>query len=108
LNSIERYKDRFEITTKLSNSLCQITFKELARRDSERPPLHIIVSIRADNEAYSINCFEIMNNQNNREERARLYSIKVEGPWQLETLKNDLQKIVKREFKTFRRQYYPL
>ncbi|GAH54166.1 unnamed protein product, partial [marine sediment metagenome] len=51
---------------------------------------------------------EIKVNENDLEEMVRLYSIEVKGPWQLETIENDLQKIVKREFKTFRRRYYPL
>jgi hypothetical protein len=80
----------------------------MVKLDFENLPLSITLSISVDKEAYSINCFEIKVNENDLEERVRLYSIEVEGPWQLETIENDLQKIVKREFKTFRRRYYPL
>jgi len=108
LRSIERYKDRFEIKTVFNNSLYEISFSEIVKLDFENLPLYITFSIPVDKEAYSINCFEIKVNENDLEEMVRLYSIEVKGPWQLETIENDLQKIVKREFKTFRRRYYPL
>jgi len=104
---IEGFSEKFEVKTKLLDSSFQVHLRDVSTSGSGTLPLYISLNIPSDKSEYKIECFEIKKGSGNEEELSKLYGVKVEGPWNLEILKKDLYKMIKREFKTFRPRYYP-
>jgi len=100
--AINSLKEQYEVRTKSYDSYIQVNFREIKSSNSQTPLLDILLLVRLDRAEYSIECFELKNDSNKK-----LHGIKVEGPWNCETLEKDLLKIARREFSTFKRQYYP-
>jgi len=100
--------EQYEIETKSYDSFLQVHLREINTLNSHTPLLDIIILVHLDKDEYSLKCFEVNDGIKNEEKLTQLYSIKVEGPWKLKTLEIDLLKIVRKEFTTFKRQFYPL
>jgi hypothetical protein len=60
-----------------------------------------------DGTSYILKCYETKNGIQEEEELTKLYSIKMEGYWTLKSLEVDLFKIINREFRTYRPNFYP-
>ena len=105
--SINGLEEQYEIITKSYDSYIKVHFREIKTPNKHTPILYIFLLVHLDRHEYLIECFEVNKGGEGNEELTRLHSNKVEGPWNLKELEIDLLKIVRREFSTFKRQYYP-
>lgn len=65
------------------------------------------MEILLDKSSYDLECYEVRKGIQEEEKLTRLHSIKMEGYWTLKSLEVDLLKLINREFRTYRPNFYP-
>ena len=110
LNSLKKWTGSFNVISEVQGDCIKIIFKEKEFQYPNRNLRCIQLSISDDPKFYLIILFERPRgdaNNPNRDNLEELYSIKVEGDFELSSIKNDMKKLVEGKNLTHRRKYYP-
>ena len=110
LISLEKWTRSFNIISEVQRNCIKIIFKEKKSRNHDRNLRCIQLSIFNDSKSYLIILFQIHNintNNTNKEKLEELYQIKVEGDYELNSIENDMKKLIEGKNFTHYRKYYP-
>ena len=111
LNSLEKWTRSFNIISEVQRNFIKLIFKEKESRNHDRNLRCIQLSIFNDPKSYLIILFQIHKenaNNTNKEKLEELYQIKVEGDYELNSIENDMKKLIEGKNLTHYRKYYPL
>ena len=110
LNSLEKRTRSFNISSEVKKDFTKIIFKEKESRNHVRELRCIQLSVFNDPKSYLIILFQIHNtcaNNTKKEKLEELYQIKVDGDYELNSIENDMKKIIEGKNLIHYRKYYP-
>ncbi|MFX0074922.1 MAG: hypothetical protein ACFE96_05735 [Candidatus Hermodarchaeota archaeon] len=110
LRFLEKWASIYKITSEVDRNRINIILRQKESKDFEEKIKVIKLTISTEPKFYLIYAFELCNNNlsiNNPENLQELYQIKVEGDFEISSIKDDVKKLIKRKNFTHYRKYYP-
>ena len=95
----------FYVTVKLQGNLTTITIKDKKTTVQGEPLRVISLDIFKKPKSYSLNLYHRSEGSKNQK---HVYEIKVKGDYEIKTLKNNLEKLIRGKNLTHRPRFYPL
>ena len=104
LSALEEILREFNVTVKYQGNSTTITIKDKKTRAHGEPLRIISLDIFSKPNSYVMNLYHQTNDNQDTE---HIYEIKVKGNYELKTLKNNLEKLIRGKNLTHRPNFYP-